>query len=370
MKNILVVGTNNNLGRQLVSLLLNNQYRVKILAEETNYCDLALLPDTLPINLASNQKIDLELFAQIDSIIICLDSHPADLNNCFGQTIFTFEQLSNLINAISNLSLEPQKTLFDFTNPHSDLQSLWGAVDDVVMGGVSQSNFYLTGDRAIFKGYVSTDNNGGFASVRTRNFDSPLDLSNYQGIELTIQGDGKRYKFITRCEAKWDGISYCYSFDTIYNYPLTIRIPFEGLLPVFRAKTVPQAGEFDASRVYSLQLMLSKFEYDGELNSQFEPGNFNLAIKSIKAYRDLAQPKSIVLNSGLDDSLERIIYQHNSNYTLVRRSSMKTIPTDRIFTLENLNIIHNNNSINPLVQLASKSLQSPETINQVWQIHD
>jgi hypothetical protein len=370
MKNILVVGTNNILGRQLVSFLLKNQYQIKIIADEINYFDLALLPDTLPINLASTQKIDLELFTQVDSVIICLDNHPANLDMCFGQTIFSFEQLSKLVNAISNLSIDTQKILFDFTKPNSNFQSIWSAVDDVVMGGVSQSNFYLTDNQAIFTGYVSTDSNGGFASVRTRNFDSPLDLSSYQGIELKIQGDGKRYKFITRCEAKWDGISYCYSFDTIYNYPLTIRIPFSQLLPVFRAKTVPQAGEFDPSKVYSLQLMLSKFEYDGELNSQFEPGSFNLVVKSIKAYRDLTQPRLIVLNSGLDYSLEKTIYQHNSNYILVRRSSMATIPTNRTFELKNLNITQNNNLINPLIQLASKSLESSKIINQVWQIYD
>ncbi len=30
--------------------------------------------------------------------------------------------------------------------------------------------------------------------------------------------------------------------------------------------------------------MLSKFEYDGELNPRFSPGNFNLQVESIKAY--------------------------------------------------------------------------------------
>jgi hypothetical protein len=369
MKTVLVIGTNNTLGRQLVSFLLKNQYEVKILADETNYFDFALSPDILPISLAANTSIKSEFLAKVDSIIICLDNNYADINKRFGQTIFTFEQLSNLVKAISDLSNNTKKILFDFTNLDSNLQSVWSAVDDVVMGGVSQSNFYLTEDRAIFTGYVSTDNNGGFASVRTRNFDSPLDLSSYQGIELKIKGDGKRYKFITRCEGKWDGISYCYSFDTIYNFPLTILIPFSQLIPVFRAKTVQQAEKFDSSKVYSLQLMLSKFEYDGQLNSKFEPGNFNLAIESIKAYRDLTTPQLIVLNSGQDDSLEKIIDSDCSNYTLVRRSAMETIPTNKIFELDNLNITQNNNSVNPLVQLAIKSFDSPEAFNQVWQIN-
>jgi Complex I intermediate-associated protein 30 (CIA30) len=49
----------------------------------------------------------------------------------------------------------------------------WGSLDDVVMGGVSESGLYLSPgsgpdgcDAAVFSGNVSTDNNGGFASVR------------------------------------------------------------------------------------------------------------------------------------------------------------------------------------------------------------
>ena len=39
----------------------------------------------------------------------------------------------------------------------------WGPLDDVVMGGVSQSSFEVAGDIGKFSGMVSTDNNGGFA---------------------------------------------------------------------------------------------------------------------------------------------------------------------------------------------------------------
>ena len=45
--------------------------------------------------------------------------------------------------------------------------SNWGALDDVVMGGVSQSSFKRSdsGNHAVFSGRVSATNNGGFASV-------------------------------------------------------------------------------------------------------------------------------------------------------------------------------------------------------------
>lgn len=43
----------------------------------------------------------------------------------------------------------------------------WGPLDDVVMGGVSESSFarMQSGSEAVFSGRVSSANNGGFASV-------------------------------------------------------------------------------------------------------------------------------------------------------------------------------------------------------------
>jgi hypothetical protein len=192
------------------------------------------------------------------------------------------EKISSFIK--KNMTPKTDKMLFDFTNPNLEIREIWGALDDVVMGGVSNSNIKISNHRAIFSGNVSTQNNGGFASVRTRNLTPPLNLSVYSGIELKVKGDGKRYKFIARCEGKWDGLAYCYSFDTVHDFPQTIRICFKDLIPTFRAKTVSNADQFDPSRVYSLQLMLSKFEYDGQLNPKFDAGFFTLEIEYIKAF--------------------------------------------------------------------------------------
>ncbi|MFM6405926.1 MAG: CIA30 family protein, partial [Microcystis sp.] len=77
------------------------------------------------------------------------------------------------------------------------------------------------------------------------------------------------YKLILRCEGRWDGIGYCYSFDTLDRTLQKISIPFGDLIPVLRAKTLREAAPFDSSSVYALQLMQSKFEYDGALNPTF-----------------------------------------------------------------------------------------------------
>ena len=179
-----------------------------------------------------------------------------------------------------------QKVLFDFTDASDNLRETWGAVDDGVMGGVSESSMRLVDNSASFSGTVSTANSGGFASVRTQNFSPALDLSQYEGIKLHIRGDGQRYKFILRSETQWDGVGYCYSFDTEKDTWIDIQIPFNALIPVFRAKIVRDKAPLNLHQICSLQLMLSKFEYDGELNPKFESGKFILQVQSIQAYNN------------------------------------------------------------------------------------
>lgn len=223
---------------------------------------------------------------------------PSLLERC--DRIFVTSQTGKekLVDLVNQYLSQGEIILCDFRGSKENQRQIWGAVDDVVMGGVSSSNLFFQENKAVFTGNVSTDNNGGFVSVRSKNFNPPWDLSAYQGIRLRVQGDGQRYKFITRCEGKWDGISYCYSFNTIANVWMTIDIPFKDLIPVFRAKIVPSADKFDATKVYSLQLMLSKFEYDGAYNPTFRTGIFSLEIESIKAYGKENSPQLVELEAN------------------------------------------------------------------------
>lgn len=364
MNQVLVIGTNNNLGQQVISNLLKSNYQLQILSAESSYISERESITVLPIDITETNSLEAKNLFSIKQIIFCLEDKPDTKNNRnFGNTIYTSDSLKILVQTLSHLSKNnTEKTLFDFSDSNSQDNSNWNAVNDVVMGGVSQSGFRLAETKAIFSGRVSTENNGGFASVRTENFEPPLDLSDYEGIELKVTGDGKRYKVITRCEGKWDGISYNYSFDTVHDFPITVKIPFEELRPVFRAKTVTEAGSFDSSKVYALQLMLSKFEYDGELNPKFEPGNFTLTIESIKAYGSSFLPQIIVVNSGVETSLETTISNSKLPLAMVRNSADSQITTDCLFTPQDKNYISEDTELNALIKLAIKSLESAKTI--------
>jgi hypothetical protein len=166
----------------------------------------------------------------------------------------------------------------------TDLSETWGAVDDVVMGGVSDSRIIRSPEGAWFTGNVSTGNGGGFVSVRTRNFDPALDLATAQGIKLKVKGDGQRYKFFLRSDAGWDSVAFAYSFDTIANEWTTIDIPFAAMRGVIRARTLPADVKLDPRQIRSMQFMLSKFEYDQALNPSFTAGTFSLTIGTISTF--------------------------------------------------------------------------------------
>ncbi|MBE9060965.1 CIA30 family protein [cf. Phormidesmis sp. LEGE 11477] len=179
--------------------------------------------------------------------------------------------------------------VFDFSEPGCDL-SAWGALDDVVMGGVSQGQISLVNrnqldQQAVFAGVVSTDNSGGFSSVRTQNFEPPFNFSGWMGLRLEVKGDGHRYKFILRNNAGWDSPAYIYGFDTVADEWISVDVPFAELVPTFRARSVPDASPYESAKTVSFQLMLSKFEYDKRLNPRFTAGPFKLAIKRIGLYR-------------------------------------------------------------------------------------
>ncbi len=286
---VLVIGASGEIGQLVVGQLLKSGYRIRAAIS-----DLSLTPFSVPANVefvqvdVNSLNLSDQIMTGVRSIIICPDP----------QGSLSTAALNNLAAAARTyLPTATQSGLFDFTQPNSNLQATWGAVDDVVMGGVSESGIRMSEGGAIFGGNVSTDNSGGFASVRTRNFDPSLNLINYQGIELKVKGDGQRYKFFIRTEAKWDGVGYAYPFDTIANQWTTIQIPFSDLVPIFRAKTVSEAAPIDPTQICSFQLMLSKFEYDKALNPRFTPGLFSLQIESITAYGGKNVPQLVIVNS-------------------------------------------------------------------------
>ncbi len=318
---VLVAGATGGVGRRVVRRLLEEGYTVRSLVRDLDKAR-AILGNEVDLvfgDITKPETLNSFVFAGIQAVICStavrvqpVEGDTPDRQKYYqgvkfyqpevvGDTPENVEYLGvkNLVEAAAKYLPKPgEKILFDFTHPSTEIESIWGAVDDVVMGGVSESNLRLVEGTALFSGNVSTANSGGFASVRTKNLSPPFNLSGYTGIELRVKGDGKRYKFFLRTDEKWDGVGYGYSFDTVANTWIDVRIPFSNLIPVFRAKTIKDYPAIDTSKISSLQLMLSKFEYDNALNPKFSPGSFALQIQSIKAYGGEILPQFVLVSSA------------------------------------------------------------------------
>ena len=62
----------------------------------------------------------------------------------------------------------------------------------------------------------------------------PEDLSAYDGLELRVKGDGRRYKLIVRTSTDWDTVGYTAGFDTAKGEWQSVSIPIRPLLGVFK----------------------------------------------------------------------------------------------------------------------------------------
>ncbi|MDJ0577402.1 MAG: CIA30 family protein [Xenococcaceae cyanobacterium MO_234.B1] len=380
MKNILLVNSYTNLSQKVIQHLVAKNYGIKLLNLEDYIRESGISPGILAsytLNSYSQEKLKSEIIKDIESII-----YFAKNSEFSGQNTVNYNHdLAELLKfAAEYFNSSREKSIFDFTNYDLSIKELWGAVDDVVMGGVSESQIQLINNRAVFLGNVSTKNNGGFASVRTRNFYPVMNLGDYEGIELKVKGDGKRYKFITRCEGTWDGIGYCYSFDTVKDDYQIIRIRFADLIPVFRAKTVADADSFNSNQVYSMQLMLSKFEYDGKLNPYFEPGIFRLEVEYIKAYGNTtSKPQFILVSSSdvqdvsseiLNDKLrqENMVRNSGLNYTIIRSYNLSESIADKVLYVQEKNYVTDGIKENKLAEICLESLESSSAVNKIFEI--
>ena len=109
----------------------------------------------------------------------------------------------------------------------------WRVVDDGVMGGLSQGKLQVDDEgHGVYSGTVSTENNGGFSSLRYRF--STMEVSENQSVVLRIKGDGKKYQFRVKDKAS-QYHSYIYTFDTSGDWE-TIKIPLAEMYPSFRGR--------------------------------------------------------------------------------------------------------------------------------------
>ena len=129
----------------------------------------------------------------------------------------------------------------------------WQIVDDRVMGGRSQGNFSVNSEGfGVFEGYVTTENNGGFSSLRY-NFDV-IKTSGFESVVLKLRGDGKSYQFRLKGSDR-ERHSYIYTFKTTGSEQ-DIIIPLKDFYPSFRG-TVLDMPNFDADKIEQIAFLIA-----------------------------------------------------------------------------------------------------------------
>ena len=161
------------------------------------------------------------------------------------------------------------RPLLDFAAP--DAAQRWQAVNDGVMGGVSDGRFRMTADRTMeFFGRLSLENNGGFASVRTK----PTNFNLHAGDTLVVRvkGDGREYVLNLYTKSRQMAFSYRTALPTAKNEWTEVAVPLEEFIPTSFGNRVQGMGPVEPNQINSLGFMLS----------DKQPGPFNLEIDWVK----------------------------------------------------------------------------------------
>ena len=169
-------------------------------------------------------------------------------------------------------------TAFDFDDNGADKN--WFSVNDGVMGGISKGGFKITDDNSmLFTGELSLENNGGFASIRSKNVD--IDLQGASAIIVNARGDGRTY-WVGLREANQRGASSFRAYmPTAKGELKSVRIP----LTDFKYQTFGRSIPMRPLNPMAVQSI-------GFTIADKNPGDFQIEIESIEIEYEDATTKS------------------------------------------------------------------------------
>jgi len=190
------------------------------------------------------------------------------------------------------------KMLFDF---ESDSSQRWTAVNDNVMGGVSQGGASRSENgKLVFSGTLSLENNGGFSSIRTTR--NRMDLSEYDGLTVRLRGDGRTYWLTINTDVRIPAGSYRVLVPTRAGQWQTVRAPFGAF----------KATSFGRELPLFLPLNSRKVESIGFLIADKKAGPFRMEVDWIRAYskapaKGAVGPKGSAGSTGPKDIVDTAV---------------------------------------------------------------
>ena len=139
----------------------------------------------------------------------------------------------------------------------ADEQHRWFAVDDGVMGGVSQSTFSVNEGCGWFHGEVSLENGGGFASVRRQPDEFEVSLTRTAGIRLTVKGDGRAYQLRLKSRQLSDACAYRVIMTPPADEWATLSFPWQAFDAIRRGSLLTDAPSLEADSITQLGFLIA-----------------------------------------------------------------------------------------------------------------
>jgi len=148
---------------------------------------------------------------------------------------------------------DTSKVLFDFTGAEAAKE--WQTVNDGVMGGVSEGKFKITDQKTLeFFGTLSLENNGGFASVRTKA--KKLGLEKGDTLIARVRGDGREYSMNLYLNKPLIAFSYRAAVQTKKNEWIEVKLPLDKFEATSFGRPVKDAGAVKPEEINALGFML------------------------------------------------------------------------------------------------------------------
>ena len=176
-----------------------------------------------------------------------------------------------IFNIFLLISISMSSQSIDLVNPYKNIGvENWGIVNDDVMGGISKSYLSLSDENnLVFIGYLSLENNGGFASSRL-SFNKET-LTGVKSFKIRFRGDGNIYKL--RLNQNNRRASYSFDFKSFKDKWIEMDINIEDFKPFWRGYSYNNYPALDIKQINSLGIQIS----------DKQEGEFILEIKYIKA---------------------------------------------------------------------------------------
>ena len=165
----------------------------------------------------------------------------------------------------------------------------WNIVNDTVMGGRSSSRWSKNSSALSFEGFLSLENNGGFASVR-HDLDN-INLSNTDGIFIKVKGDGRKYQFRIRSQAsRW--ANYSQEFKTKKDTVQSFFLPYKDFKPSWRGRSVRNVPTLTGKDVRGIGFLLGD-----KVQGKFKLDILNISASTQKDFKNLLGKSKIPSSS-------------------------------------------------------------------------